>query len=183
MLGLSKCQSTTIIQVYAPTNDAEEGVKENFYHQLQSAYNKRKARDLTMVIGDLNAKVGSDNRNWEVSIGTHDDGVINENDEMLCDFCMSNGLVIGGKLFPQKKPYKLTWRSPDEITENQIDDVAINKTRRSSLQDTRVMQSADAGSDQHLVVAVIKMKLLVLKKPGSSRMKYCTSHTGLKTKL
>ena len=59
----SKCQNTTIIQVYAPTNDAEEGVKGDFYHQLQSAYNKRKARDLTMVIGDLNMKVGSDNRN------------------------------------------------------------------------------------------------------------------------
>ena len=43
----SKCQNTTIIQVYAPTNDAEEGVKEDFYHQLQSAYNKRKARDIS----------------------------------------------------------------------------------------------------------------------------------------
>jgi len=55
--------NTTIIQVYAPTNNAEEGVKEDFYHQFQSPYNKRKARDLTMVIGDLKAKVGSNNRN------------------------------------------------------------------------------------------------------------------------
>ena len=66
----SKYQNTTIIQVYAPMNDAEEEEKD-FYHQLQSAYNKRKARDLTMVIGDLNTKVGSDNRNWEASMGAH----------------------------------------------------------------------------------------------------------------
>ena len=46
--------------MYAPTNDAEEEKKEDFYHQLQTAVNKRKARDLNMVIGDLNAKVGSD---------------------------------------------------------------------------------------------------------------------------
>ena len=59
----SKCQNTTIIQVCAPTNEAEEEEKEDFYHQLQSAYNSSKARDLTMVIGDLNAKVGSDNSN------------------------------------------------------------------------------------------------------------------------
>ena len=63
----SKCQNTTIIQVYAPTNDAEEGGKEDFYQQLQSAYSKRKARDLKMAIGDLNVKVGAGNRNWEAS--------------------------------------------------------------------------------------------------------------------
>ena len=82
----SKCQNTTIIQVYAPTNDAEEVVKENFYQQLQSAYSMKKAVVLTMVIVDLNAKVGADNRNWEASMGTHGDGVINENGEMFCDF-------------------------------------------------------------------------------------------------
>ena len=119
----SKCQNTTIIQVYAPTNEAEEEEKEDFYHQLQlqPAYNNRKARDVTMVIGDLNAKVGSDNRNWEASMGTHGEGVINENGEMFCDSCASNGLVVGGTLFQHKKSRKLTWRSPDRITENQID--------------------------------------------------------------
>lgn len=44
---------------------------------------------------------------------------------------------------------------------------------RSSLQDTRVKCSVDAGSDHHLVVAVIKMKLLAQKKPRSTRSKYC----------
>ena len=48
-----------------------------------------------MVIGDLNAKMGADNRNWEVPMGTHGDGVINENGEMFCDFCASNGLLSG----------------------------------------------------------------------------------------
>ena len=107
-------------------------------------------------------------------MGTHSEGVINENGEMFCDFCASNGLVIGGMLFPHKKSHKLTRRSTDGITDNQIDRVTINKTWRSSLQDTRVMRSADAGSDHHLAVAVIKMKLLALKKPRSSRKKYCT---------
>ena len=46
-----------------------------------------------MVIGDPNAKVGPDNRNWEASTGAHGEGVINENGEMFCDFCASNGLV------------------------------------------------------------------------------------------
>ena len=83
-------------------------MKEDFYHHLQSAYNKRKARDLTMVIGDLNAKMGSDNRNSEASMGTHGDGVIKDNGEIFCDFRASTGLLIAGTIFSHKKSHKLT---------------------------------------------------------------------------
>ena len=68
----------------------------------------------------------------------------------------------------------ITWTFPDGMTKNQIDHVAINKTWKSSLHDTRVKRSADAGSDHHLVVAEIKMKLMALKKKRSARSKYCT---------
>ena len=54
-----------------------------------------------MVIGDLNVKVGSDNRNWEASMGAHSEGVTNENGEMFCDFCASNGLVFRGNALPE----------------------------------------------------------------------------------
>ena len=70
--------------------EEEEEEKEDIYHQLQTAFYKRKVRDLTMVIGYLNAKVGSDNRNQEATMGTHGEGDINENGEMFCDFCASN---------------------------------------------------------------------------------------------
>ena len=53
------------------------------------------------------------------------------------------------------------------MTENQIDHVAINNTWRIP------EHSGDAGSDHHLVVAEIKMKLLALEKERSSRSKYC----------
>ena len=60
------------------------------------------------------------------------------------------------------------------MTENQIDHVVINKTWRSSLQDTRGKRSADAGLDHHLVVAEVNMKLWALKKVRTIRTKYCT---------
>ena len=52
----------------------------------------------------------------------------NKNGELFCDFCATNGLVLGGTLFPHKKSHKLMWRFPDGTTENQIDHVVINKT-------------------------------------------------------
>ena len=101
----SKCQATRVIQVYAPTNDAEEDEKEDFYHQLQTTLSKGKSRDLALVIGDLNAKVGSDNTNREMTMGTHGEGDMNENGELFCNFCATNGLVIGGTLFPHRKSH------------------------------------------------------------------------------
>ena len=118
-----------------------------------------------MVIGDLNAKVGSDNTNRKATLRTHGEGDMYENGEQLfCDFCATNGLVIGGTLFPHEKSRRLTWTSSNGITENQIDHMAISKTWRSSLQDTGGKLSADAGSDHHLVAAEIKVNLLALKK-------------------
>ena len=169
----SNCQATRVIQVYAPTKDAADE-KEDFYHQLQTTLSKGKSRVLTLIIGDLNAKVGFNNTNREMTMGTHGKGDMNENEELFCDFCATNGLVIGKTLFPHKKSHKLTWRSPDGMTENQIDHVAINKTWRSSLHDTRVKRSADAGSDHHLVVGEVKMKLRALNKVRTISTKYCT---------
>ena len=124
----SKCQDTTIVQVYAPTNRAEDEEKEDFYHRLQTAFNKKKSRDLTTVIGDLNATVVSYNANGKTIMGTHGGGDMNENGELFCDFCAKNGLSIGGTLLPHKKSHKLRWTFPEGITENQIDRMTIIKT-------------------------------------------------------
>lgn len=59
----SECQNTKLIQAYTPTNEDEKEIKKDFYHRLQTAFDKRKARDLIIATGDLNAKVGSDNSN------------------------------------------------------------------------------------------------------------------------
>jgi len=66
----SKSENTTIIQTFVPTNRTEEEVKKDFFRQLQTAFNKRMVRDLIMVIGDPNVKLGSNNRNWKASLGS-----------------------------------------------------------------------------------------------------------------
>jgi hypothetical protein len=119
----AKFQKSTIIQTYAPTT---------------SRIGQDQKRDITLVMGDLNAKVGSDNQDRECTMGSQGAGNINENGELFCDFCATNGLVIGGTLFQHKTVHKVTWSSPDGRTENQIDHVAISRKWRSSLQDVRV---------------------------------------------
>ena len=155
----SKGRKVTIIQCYAPTNVAVTEEKDDFYQQVQAAIDKTPKRDMKILMGDLNAKVGADNTNSELIMGRHGTGAMNENGELFIDLCTFNDLVIGGTLFPHKTIHKTTWVSPDGKTENQIDHITIGRKWRRSLHDVRVKRGADAASDHHLVVAVLKTKL------------------------
>ncbi|GFR58180.1 craniofacial development protein 2 [Elysia marginata] len=95
---------------------------------------------ITIVMGDLNAKVGPDNTGFEEYTGKHGLGVRNKNGERFLEFCIENNLVIGGTTFRQKDIHKKTWNSPDGKTRNQIDLAAINRRWRSSLVDARAIR-------------------------------------------
>ena len=134
------------IQCYAPTNDSDEENKDQFYNRLQTIIDKCPVKDVNILMGYFNAKIGKDNTGYEEVMGKHGLGEINENGERFADTCALNKIVIGGSIFPHKRIHKATWVSPDHVTENQIDHICIGKTFRRSLQDVRVKRGADAAS-------------------------------------
>ena len=79
----------TVIQVYAPTSNAEEA--EWFYEDLQELLELTSKKDVLFIIGDWNAKVGSQ----EISgvTGKFGLGVQNEAGQRLIEFCQVNTLV------------------------------------------------------------------------------------------
>ena len=84
---------------------------------------------------------------------------MNENGELLTNFCAANELVIGGTLFPHKECHKATRVSPDGKTQ------AKSHRWKSSLQDVRVKRGADVDTDHHLVIGKITIRLArMLKK-------------------
>ena len=130
---------------------------------------------MIIVTGDMNAKVGYENRDYEKVMGKHGLGLRNDNRERLCEICDMNKLVITGKLFPHKTTHKATWVLPDRRTRNQINHILINKWFRNSVNDTRVYtcRSADIGSDHYLVCTKIKLRLRKApKEKAECRVKY-----------
>ena len=119
----------------------------------------RPRKNILILMGDFNAKIGSNNRGYEEIMGKQGIGERNDNGERFADLCATTNLAIGGSLFPHKNIHKATWVSPDLRTTNQIDHVCIGKKFRRSLQDVRVKRGADAASDHHLLVARIQLKL------------------------
>ena len=97
-----------VIQVYAPTNNAEEAEVEWFYEDLQDLTPKI---DVLYIIGDWNAKVGSQETPGVTSkFGLE---IWNEAGQKLIEFCQENPLVIANTLFQQHKRRLYTWTSPD----------------------------------------------------------------------
>ncbi|VDO67478.1 unnamed protein product, partial [Schistosoma margrebowiei] len=131
-----------IIQCYAPTNDSNDDIKDQFYERLQSVIEKCPRKDLTILMGDLNAKVGIENTGYEDIMGRHGLRERNENGERFANLCAFNKLAIGGKIFPHKRIHKATWISPDHTTESQIDHICINKKFRRTIEGVRTRRGA-----------------------------------------
>ena len=105
----SKPFNITVIQVYALTSNAKEA--EQFYEDLQDLLQLTPKKDVFFIIGDWNAKVGSQ----EISgvTGKFGLGVQNEAGQRLIEFCQENALAIANTLFQQYKRRLYTWTSPD----------------------------------------------------------------------
>ena len=91
----------TVIQVCAPTSNAEEAEAEWFYEDLQDFLELTPKKDVLFLIGEWNAKVGS--QEIPGVTGKFGFGVQNEAGQMLTEFCQENALVIANTLFQQHK--------------------------------------------------------------------------------
>ena len=102
-----------VIQVCALTSNAEEAEVERFYEDLQDLLELTPKKDILFIIGDWNAKVGS--QEIPGVTGKFDLGVWNEAGQTLVEFCQENSLVIANTLFQEHKILHMDitrWQTP-----------------------------------------------------------------------
>ena len=114
-----KSFNITVIQVYAPTCNAEEAEVDKLYEELQDLLELTPKKDVLFFIGDWNAKVGSQEKSRVT--GKLGLGVQNEAGQRLIEFCQENTLVTANTLFQQHKRRLSTCTPPDGQYRNQID--------------------------------------------------------------
>ena len=142
---------------------AEEVEVEGFYEDLQDLLELTPKKDVLFIIGDWNAKVGSqETPGITGKIGLE---VRNEAGQRLIEFCQEKALVIANTLFHQQKRRLYTWPSPDGQHQNLIDYILCNQRWKSSIQSAKTRLGADCGSDHEHLIAKFRLKL---KKVGKT---------------
>ena len=152
--------NTTVIQVYALTSNAEEPDVEWFCEDLQDLLELAPQKDILFIIGDWDAKVGS--QETPGVTGKFGLGVQNDAGQKLVEFCQKNTLVIANTVFQQHKRRLCrlyTWTSLVSQHRNQTDYILCSQRWRRSIQSAQTRQGADYGSDHELLMAKFRPKL------------------------
>ena len=154
----------SFIQCYAPTNRASDEEMGNFYNTLQETLDTIPNRDVKVIMGDLNAKVGKNVFKNDVC-GKFGLGDVNERSEDFIKFCSTNNLVIANTLFQHHPRHLYTWISPDKRTRNQIDFIALNQKWKNNTKNAKTRPGADCNSDHQLLTMDIKIRLKKTERP------------------
>lgn len=163
----NKNKKFNLIQIYAPTADKSEDLMESFYEDLNTVLKSTKKEDITVIMGDFNAKVGKEK--VEGCTGEFGLGIRNERGDRLIEFSQSEKFVITNTFFKLPKRRLYTWKSPadttDHVVRNQIDYILVKERYRNSIISVKTYPGADVGSDHNPLVASmrVKMKKLIRK--------------------
>ena len=114
------------------------------YEDLQDLLELTPKKDVLFIIGNWNAKVGS--QETPGVTGKFGLGLQNEAGQRLIEFCQENPLVIANTLFQQHERRLYTWTSPDTLHWNQIGYILCSQRWRSSIQSAKTRPGANCGS-------------------------------------
>lgn len=120
----------TIVQVYAPTSESSDETIEEFYEELEKLIRSTSRKDILVVQGDFNAKIGADAHSvgWKGTAGKFcANSETNERGSKLLEFAKRHQLVAVTTLADHKQSRRTTWHSPDGKTHNQIDYIFVHK--------------------------------------------------------
>ncbi|CAF4531784.1 unnamed protein product, partial [Rotaria sp. Silwood2] len=123
---------------------------DKFYNDLQDTLKDICAKDMIIIMGDLNARVGQDQQKQRQQhvirsgVGPFTVDIENENGSKLIDFCEMNNIIISNTFFKHKLMHQTSWMHPRTKKWHMIDYTLVNKKFRSSVEDVRMLRGAAA---------------------------------------
>ena len=138
-LPLSGNKHATIVSAYAPTMTNPDEVKDKFYDDLDNVISATPRTDKLILLGDFNARVGTDHQTWEGDIGPEGVGKCNSNGLLLLRKCAEHDLLITNTVFRLPNRNKTSWMHPRSKHWHLIDYVIVRRTDRQDVKVTKTM--------------------------------------------
>ncbi|KAF2888299.1 hypothetical protein ILUMI_17874, partial [Ignelater luminosus] len=141
--------------------------KENIEEEVKKLINIK----IGVNAGDFNAKIGEEERNYEIAGKESLHKKSNKNGQRLIDLTAGNRMIIKTTHLKHNDIHKPTWISPDKKTLNQIDHSLIERKHAKCVLDVRTYRGADIGSGHMLVIAKIKQEIPITINKRNNKLK------------
>jgi len=158
-IPLTRSRFCSLVCAYAPTMVSSEAERLEFYHQLEATLAGIAKSDKLIVLGDFNARVGSDHSTWSPVLGPFGRGRSNANGELLLSKCAEHDLVITNTHFQVPDQWFHTWQHPRSKRWHTLDYVIARRRDRADIRSTRVMRGANCSTDHLLVRTICKFSI------------------------
>ena len=146
-----------IMSAYAPTLCSTAEEKDDFYGQLETAIKEIPPSEHLYLLGDFNARIGSDHFSQPRCIGHFGVGKLNENEQRLLELCSFHDLCITNTFFTTKPHHRVSWRHPRSRHWHQLDLVITRRPLLNSVLSTRSYHSADCDTDHSMVASKVRL--------------------------
>uniref|UniRef100_A0A0B7BSR0 Reverse transcriptase domain-containing protein n=3 Tax=Arion vulgaris TaxID=1028688 RepID=A0A0B7BSR0_9EUPU len=163
-ISLGEKKSATLLSVYAPTMTNPSEIKDGFYEDLDSAISAVPRSEKLIILGDFNARVGTDHRVWDGVLGVHGVGKCNSNGLLLLRLCAAHDLTITNSLFRLPTRNKTSWMHPRSKQWHLIDYVIVRKNDRRDVRVTKAMCGAECWTDHRLIVSKLNLRIKPRKR-------------------
>ena len=142
-LSLSGKRRATIVSAYASTMTNPDEAKDKFCDDLDSVISAAPRTDKLIILGDFNARVGTDHQIWESVIGSEGVGKCNSNGLLLLRKCAEHELLITSTVFRLPTRRKTSWMHPRTKHWHLIDYVIVRRKYRQDVRVTKTLCGAD----------------------------------------
>nr|VZH93793.1 unnamed protein product [Spirometra erinaceieuropaei] len=156
----------TIISAYAPPMSSPDAAsRDKFYEDLHADLATVSKADKLIVLGDFNARVGTDHTAWRGVLGPHGLRGSNDNGLLLLRTCAEHRLILTNTFFCLPEREKVTWRHPRSRQWHLLDYVLVRRRDQRDVLVTKAIAGADGWTDHRLVISKMRIRLQPRRRP------------------
>ncbi|BHF75605.1 hypothetical protein SprV_0501870100 [Sparganum proliferum] len=159
----------TVISAYAPPMTSPDAAKDKFYEDLHALLATVSKADKLVVLGDFNARVGTDHTAWRGVLGPHVLRSSNDNGLLLLRTCAEHRLILTNTFFCLSEREKATWRHPRSRQWHLLDYDLVRRRDQRDVLVTKAIVGADGWTDHRLVISKMRIRLQPRRRPQGKR--------------